>query len=154
MRRYLTTLVFAFAACLSWDVPGHAQAAQPRSAAGARVPALLVLVDTLSQEAPGYRILRFPVDGDVPSDVILLPRSADPELITDAIQALQMIRSHVQNRVDAPAMLRVRVDGRRVGRGRVLPWAGRVLGDLRSAAPRDLAGLGNVRAIRIWLPAP
>lgn len=153
MIRYRTVLVLACAACLA-SVPGHTQAPQLGPGTGARIPALLVLVDTLSHEAPRYRIVRLRIEGDNPSDAILLPHDADPQLITEAIQGLQLIREHAPETGDAPAVLRVRAESRPIGGGRVLPWAARVLGDLRRAATRHVPGLGNIRMIRIWLPRP
>jgi len=116
-----------------------------------RVPVMLALVDTLTGDAP-FRILR---RADVtPHDVILFRAGADWATLSAAVQDLLSIR-RVQGdttRSGAGAM-RVRQPGRTAAREvRMLPWARRVMEDLRRADSRVIAGVGTVPSVQIWLP--
>ncbi|HZG44090.1 MAG TPA: hypothetical protein VEY93_14175 [Longimicrobium sp.] len=152
MNRYLIALLIASAASPVCGGAAHSQPNQTIPVERSRIPALLVIVDTLSTINPRYRILR--TSGDPVSDAILLPRNADPEMVTEAILALQMIRQRAPGVGTAPAELRMRTVSEAHPMRRVLPWAGRIIGDLRRAPYGDMAPLGRVRSIQIWLPSP
>lgn len=120
--------------------------------ASSRVPVTVALVEHLPAADGPYAILRRP---DVaPNDVILLPRSAaNPRLLSDAVQALLLARRQGGDVPSAHGRMRVRLGQDAEGRERaVLPWAPRVIQDLRRAAPVDVAGVGTVPAVQIWLP--
>ncbi|HYW07888.1 MAG TPA: hypothetical protein VE913_13090 [Longimicrobium sp.] len=111
----------------------------------------LALVDTLAGEAP-FLILR---RADVaPYDVILLRADADSAALSAAVRDLLSIR-RVQGdttRTTAGAM-HVRRANRAPGQGvRTIPWARRVMDDLRMAERQTIAGVGTARAVQIWLP--
>jgi hypothetical protein len=114
-----------------------------------RVPVLLAIVDTLPDTQPRFRIVQL-ADTSAPY-VVLLPRDASPELLSEAVVALRLVwatsgsetRSAVF-RTAAPASTQTRPR-------RVLPWGNRVLQDLRAARARQIPGIGHVRAVRIWL---
>lgn len=115
-----------------------------------RVPVTVALVERLPQPGEPFVVLRR-ADG-VAEDVILLPATADAAQLSVAVQMLLVARQVDGDTASTRAFLRQRrPDGGNPPR-RVLPWAQRVLNDLRSAAPRPVADIGNVPAVRIWLP--
>lgn len=116
-----------------------------------RVPVTLALVDTLAGEAP-FRILRRA--NVAPYDVILLRAGADSAVLSAAVQDLLSIRQLQGDTASTGAgALRVRRPNRAPGqRVRMLPWARRVIDDLRSADRQTVAGVGSVPAVQIWLP--
>jgi hypothetical protein len=113
-----------------------------------RTPALVALSPDLRGAETPFRLARF--GGNSPRDVILLAPDADASVLTQAVEALMVVRR--QSGDDAArvgATFRAR---RPQQRPRVLPWAARVLQDVRSAAPREIPGVGRVRSVQIWLP--
>ena len=121
-------------------------AAHAQTASRARVPAWVAISPELDATAP-FRLARFA--GSAPHDVILLARHADATTLTQAVEALLAARRAGGNIPVSDSLLRVRQQARDA---RVLPWAGRVLADVRAAEPRQLPGVGRMRAVRIWLP--
>lgn len=117
----------------------------------ARVPVTVALVDSLPMDDPGYRILRRA--GGTPRDVILLRSAADGAIFSEAVRSLAVIRAVTGDTADASAFVRAHPSAGEPARTRVLPWAERVLNDLRSANPRVVPGVGRVRAVEFWLPA-
>lgn len=114
-----------------------------------RTPALVALSpDLRGAEAP-FRLVR--LGGNSPRDVILLAPDADASVLTQAVEALMVVRR--QSGDDAARVSATFRARRPQQRPRVLPWAARVLQDVRSAAPREVPGVGRVRAVQIWLPA-
>lgn len=95
-----------------------------------------------------FRLLRFgpanPAD-----DVIFLAPGADSTVLTEAIHALVAVRRETGDWTASDANLRVRGS---FTRDRSLPWASRVLQDARASRPRQVPRVGNVQAVRIWLP--
>lgn len=149
MRFFLNLLLLTTAISLGSQL--HAQqgaSARPVT----RVPVTLALLDTLSGDNP-FRIVR---RADLqPHDVILLRSSADSAALSAAIRDLLSIRG-VQGdtvRAGSSAALRVRRSpGGRRQPVRTIPWARDVMNDLRNSRPREVAGIGNVPAVQIWLP--
>jgi hypothetical protein len=124
-------------------------AAQSSTRPAPRTPALVALSPDLQGAEMPFRLARF--GGNSPRDVILLAPDADASELTQAVQALMVVRRHSGDDVPrVSATFRARHPQQRP---RVLPWAARVLQDVRSAAPREIPGVGRVRAVQIWLPA-
>jgi hypothetical protein len=101
------------------------------------------------QPSEPYRILRFG-RSDAKQDVILLGTAADAATLSRAIEALLAVRRAAGDVPESDAQMRVRSG---LSRRPVLPWAGRVLRDLSEAEPRHVPRVGQLRAVRIWLPA-
>jgi hypothetical protein len=147
LRIVVPTLLVALAAGL----PALAQTAiNPRQVA--RVPAALVLVDSLSQPGVPYAIQRRP--NASPHDVILLRTDASAAQLSEAIHSLLMVR---EARGDVPttaATLRIHPHGNAAVtlQRRPFPWAQRVFHDLHRASPASVPGFGNVRSVMIYLP--
>jgi hypothetical protein len=115
-----------------------------------RVPVTVVLVDTLSAER-GFLILRR-ADTD-PRDVILLGGAADTVALTEAVDELLLMRRAQGDTSRVTGTMRVRRTYSSAGGSpSILPWARRIVDDLRRAARRDVAGVGDVPAVVIWLP--
>jgi hypothetical protein len=97
----------------------------------------------------GFRILR---RADTPPhDIILLAPGADASALSEALAQLQTMRQVQGDTAAATGAMRVSRPGK--GRGpRMLPWAPRVLQDLRRAAARPVAGVGTVPSVQVWLP--
>ena len=142
----LLLLVLAAVVSAAGAVPDsgalHAQAASR-----ARVPAWVAISPEMDEAVP-FRLARFA--GRAPHDVILLAPHADAATLTQAVEALLAARRTGGDTPASDALLRVRQP---VQDARVLPWAARVLQDVQAAEPRQLPGVGRVRAVRIWLPA-
>lgn len=141
MRRMLLLLVMAV---LPLSTPAAAQA-------GSRAPAVVVISsDSQAGDTP-FRIARFA--GKAPRDVILLSPGADAAILTRAVEALLAARRQTGGHANTDAMLRVRPRSGATRRPPAnLPWAARVVEDVRAAAPREVPGIGKVRAVQIWLP--
>jgi hypothetical protein len=114
-----------------------------------RVPVTLVLVDELPAADGAFRVQRRAFE---PRDVILLRSDATRDQLTDAIRALLAIRQFDGDTPSRLGAMRMRPHQTHTGARREFPWSGRVLADLRRAEPQDVAGIGRVRAVRIWLP--
>jgi hypothetical protein len=112
---------------------------------------VLALADSLTSDAP-FRILR---RADVtPHDVILFRADADSATLSAAVHDLLAIR-RVQGDTtrSGTGAMRVRQPGRAAPRTvRMLPWARRVMDDLRRADRQVIAGVGTVPSVQIWLP--
>jgi len=147
MTRILTTAVLAAGLVLgaSW-LP--AQQGAPN-----RVPVTLVLVERLTQSGAPFVIERRP--DLTPRDIIVMRADATPDQLSDAVRSLLTIRQAGGDTATARGTMRMRPQSVAVGgaQRRALPWAARVLSDLQAAAARDIAGIGRVRAVEIWLPA-
>jgi hypothetical protein len=113
-----------------------------------RVPAWVAIDPELKGTETRFRLARFA--GSTPRDVILLQPDADATTLTQAVEALLAARRAGGDTPSSDALLRVRQPHHGA---RVLPWAGRVLYDVRAAATRQIPGVGRVRAVQIWLPA-
>lgn len=143
MRNLIRSLLLAFAVALVPSAFCAAQQAHP--AARARVPALVAISPDLQRAETPFRLARF--GGNSPRDVILLAPDADASVLTQAVEALMIVRR--QSAASTSATFRVQ----QTRPPRVLPWAARVLQDVRGAAPQEIPGVGRLRAVQIWLPA-
>jgi hypothetical protein len=128
---------------------GNGQQNAPRG--HPRVPVVVVMLDSALAASPGYRIVRR--HGGGPDDVIELAPTADAATFSDAVRRLMLVRRTTGDTASTGGEVRVRGGATPAGGGAALPWADRVLGDLRAADRRQVAGLGRVRTVRIWLPA-
>jgi hypothetical protein len=129
----------------------NSTAAQPATASNppTRVPVTIALVEQLPHPDAPFVILRRVNEAE--HDVILLPADADARQLSLAVQALLTARSVAGDTADSPATIRVRPrSGARAHRP--VPWIARVHGDLQRAAHRPIRGVGNARAVVIWLP--
>jgi hypothetical protein len=127
-------------------------AAQPAPASNppTRVPVTIALVEELPYAGAPFVILRRV--NEVEHDVILLPADADAQQLSLAVQALLTARSVAGDTAESPATIRVRPRSGEAGAHRQFPWIARVHGDLQRAAHRPIRGVGNARAVVIWLP--
>ena len=119
-----------------------------------RVPVTVVLVEGASADKP-FTILR---RADLaPRDVILLRADdADGKQLSAAVSDLLTMRELLGDTAsaDATGQLRLPSEGLSPDQARkALPWAQRVVNDVRKAEPQFIAGVGLVPAVEIWLPA-
>jgi hypothetical protein len=145
MRTLICALLLALAGAVVTQ--SFCMAQQPNGTARARVPALVAISPELQGAETPFRLARF--GGSSPQDVILLAPDADAATLTRAVEALMVVRRETGDVASASATFRVQQSRR----SRVLPWAARVLQDVRDAAPRAIPGIGRLRAVQIWLPA-
>lgn len=152
MRRFLACAVLTLVLLAVSAAENIAFAQVPR------VPVTIALVDqhpfgsersAISRRTPGTY-----ADG-LCADLILITRTAmTPRALTLAVQDLLAVRRIEGDAAESNRVMRIRPTQNREARanGSVLPWAGRVLDDLRAAQPRAIEGLGNARTLKIWLP--
>ncbi len=122
----------------------------PSGGAPTRVPVTVALAGELPDGAR-FQILRR-VDKN-PHDVILFAPGADSLAFSEAIQQLILIRQVQGDTARVGGAMRLRrpsLPNR--AQSLMVPWANRVLADLHRAAPSTIEGVGNVRAVQIWLP--
>lgn len=133
-----------------------------------RVPVTIVLADQLAQPDAPFVLHRRPTLA--PQDVIVVRSEATVNQLSDAIRALIIARQAGGDTARVAGKMRVRphtsgaaagtdstgLRGRRPDSARLprapFPWAERVLRDLRRAEKREVAGIGAVQAVEIWLP--
>jgi hypothetical protein len=115
-----------------------------------RVPAAVVLVDSLPQQGAPFVIVRR-VDV-APGDVILLRTGATAEHLSDAVRALMMVRQVSGDSATTARTMRVRPRQGAAQNRPVLPWAPRVIADVSRAQVENIPGVGPGRAVTIWLP--
>ena len=144
------TILFLCLTLLSVGTPPMT-APQPRGGQPNRVGATVVLVDSIGQRNAAFVIVRRP--GASPADLVLVRSDVDAVQLSDAVRGLLTARQADGDFASTAATFRVRPQ-QRAGAGArpVFPWAPRVLNDLRRAAPREISGIGRVRAVEIWLP--
>lgn len=129
--------------------PTAAQHREPRGRE--RVPALVVLVDSIRELDAPYVIMRRP--GSTPADLIVLRADADASQLSDAVRGLLTARLANGDVPPSAATFRVRPHQRGGAAAQpALPWAPRVINDVRRAPVREISGIGRVRAVQIWLP--
>jgi hypothetical protein len=140
--RLLLAAVVAF-------TPAVLTAQRTGTGAPTRVPLTVALVSELPRPGAAYEIQRRTTGND--RDVVLLLNTATPEQLSDAVRGVLTARQAGGDTATEAGTFRVRPHN---GPARtVLPWASRVLADLRDAHVRDVPGVGRVRAVRIWLPS-
>jgi hypothetical protein len=137
-------------AALVYGASSASAQAAPAGSPPTRVPVTIALVEQLPQPDAPFVILRRVNQAD--HDVILLPVGADAQQLSLAVQALLTARSVAGDTAESPATIRVRPHSGERSPHRQFPWIARVHGDLHRAARRPVAGVGNVRAVVIWLP--
>ncbi len=147
---YILTFGAALLGCLPVSVSAQADQSAARS------PVLIALVDTLPDTTPRFRVVR--LAGESRREVVLLPADATPDLLTAALETLRVLWAGGGDDASVAvggAMFRRAPATAETRPARVLPWADRVLRDLRDARPRHVPGVGHVRAVQIWLaPLP
>ena len=112
-----------------------------------RVPVTVALIDELpAAQAPFALLRRTAAEG---GDVIVIPSDADANLLSEAVRALLTVRRHQGDHAAQGGMMRVTG---RTSRPPALPWASRVLGDVRRTSPAPVPGVGTARSVVIWLP--
>lgn len=147
MTRYAFPLLAAMLLA-PLPLPAVAQG-QGAARAPTRIPVTIALVDREPSGGETWVIQRRP---DIaPNDVILLRSTADAGQLGEAVRTLLVVRQADGDRAVERRTLRIRPEQRQRG-GRAFPWVPRVLADLRRAEPREIAGVGTVRAVEIWLP--
>lgn len=129
----------------------HAESngSQPRHAP-TRVPLTIALVQVLPHRSAPFEIQRR-TSGEV-RDVVLLPETATAEQLSDAIRGVLTARLVDGDTATHARTVRVRPRSAGVAQRPPFPWAHRVLADLRRAPLQTMAGIGTVRAVKIWLP--
>lgn len=115
-----------------------------------RVPVTVALADRPLRRDAAYEIHR-EADG-VPHDLILLRRDSDAGQLSTAVRALMRIREVRGDVPTASAVMQTRKKEAREDARTPFPWAQRVIDDLQTAAPKELRGVGSLRAVEIWLP--
>jgi hypothetical protein len=144
LRTFLLVIV-----ALGGTAPDTA-AQQPRRGATRRVAATIVLVDSITQPDAPFVVVRRP--GSTPADLILIRTGVDAAGLSDAIRGLLNARRANGDFAGFAATFRVRPQQRGVSARPAFPWAARVLNDLHRAEPREISGMGRLRAVQIWLP--
>jgi hypothetical protein len=112
-----------------------------------RVPLTIALVQVLPHPSAPYEIQRRPS-----GDVVLVPESATAEQLSDAVRGVLTARLVEGDTARHGSSVRVRPRRPNSAQRPAFPWAQRVLGDLRRAPVQSVAGVGTVRAVKIWLP--
>jgi hypothetical protein len=117
-----------------------------------RVPVTVALAEQLDGDASAVILRRSNV---APHDVILLRAAgANGRQLSEAVLDLLTIREKMGDTPSTTAAVRVRPKAGAPGRvRRELPWAQRVVNDVRKAEVQDIPRVGNVRAVQIWLPS-
>ncbi len=121
-----------------------------RTGSTGRVPAAIVLVDSLPQQGAPFVIVRR-VDVS-PGDVILLRTGATAEHLSDAVRALMMARQVSGDSATTAGTIRLRPRQGVAQNRPTLPWAPRVLADVVRAQVQNIPGVGRGRSVTIWLP--
>jgi hypothetical protein len=115
-----------------------------------RVPLTIALVQVLPHRSAPFEIQRR-TSGEV-RDVVLLPETATAEQLSDAIRGVLTARLVDGDTATHARTVRVRPRSAGAAQHPPFPWTHRVLADLRRAPLRTVAGVGTVRAVKIWLP--
>jgi len=149
MKRVLRIL----AVILGVGLVARAAAAQDgqRVQAGRRVAAWVALAGEPIPGGEPFVVLRGVGPGR--DDVLLLRTDTDASQLSNAVRTLLTARSVAGDTAARPGTFRMRRQQARTAAPADLPWADRVVRDVRGAPIRDLPGVGRVRAVRIWLPA-
>jgi hypothetical protein len=141
-------LAIAGLAAASATLPAQQPAAGRRAV---RVPATVALADHPLNGGAAFLIQRRA--GSTPSDVILLGPGATDSTLSAAITTLLASRSIAGDVPATSAILRMRPQQSHARPHVHYPWAGRVVADLLKAPRTEVEGVGEYRALEIWLPA-
>jgi hypothetical protein len=127
--------------------------AQQGSRTPTRVPVTVALVERTENYGGDPVVLLRRTDLS-PRDVILLREdTATGKQLSEAVLDLLNIRGQMGDTASMTAAVRVRPHTGAPGRARrELPWAQRVVNDVRKAELQTIPGVGTVRAVQIWLP--
>ena len=129
---------------------GPAWAQQPaRTTRVERVPVTVVLREPTAAKA-SFSVLRRVAH--TPRDVIVLFGPATGQTLTDAVRTLLYARATQGDTATRDGVVRTRQSPSGHGNRRPYAWAERVVRDLHAAPPREVDGVGHVRAVQIWLP--
>jgi hypothetical protein len=118
-----------------------------------RVPVTVALVERLQDYGDGPAVILRRSDV-APRDVILLrAEAANAQQLSRVVFDLLAIRRQVGDTASITGAVRVRPQkGAPARTPRELPWAQRVVDDVRRAELQNIPGVGMVRAVQIWLP--
>jgi len=154
MMKLLPSLFLIVLLALAITGEGKALAAQQGNGVqqSTRVPVTVALLDRMPLLGSATVIQRRM--NSEPQDFILLQAdSANSIRLSAAVQDLLTIRRVQGDQTPADFITRVRMaEGAPGLTRRELPWAQRVINDVRRTDPQEIAGLGTVRAVKIWLP--
>lgn len=116
-----------------------------------RIPVTIVLLDELPQREEFFVVQR---RASVrPHDVILLRRNANPVQLSEAIRTVLTARQMSGDVPQHDVTIRRRPHRPEDAKPAEFPWVPRVMADLRASEFRQVAGIGEVKAVQIWLPA-
>lgn len=141
-------LLHAAAAVLLGRGPVAAQDGRaPTSTRVHRVPVIVAIAEPPTGGGRFEIVRRKSSDGP---DIILLTDSAGPAALSDAVRALMVVRRRDGDA--APATARIRTRPNPASTAGVIPWAPRVLDDVRARPVQPLGAYGPARWVQIWLP--
>lgn len=115
-----------------------------------RVPVTIIVSDRVPSDSR-FVVQRVPAAAR--RDRIVLRPDATGE---DLMVAINTLLSARQIEGDAPSVertLRIRPTQASNSRRVPYPWVARVLTDVRQSTPADVPGIGQARAVQIWLPS-
>lgn len=130
---------------------------RPNQDASTRIPVTVAIFDKLPYPGVISVIIRRTEgsfkDGSRPDLIVLGPNANNARGLSAAISDLILIRAQQGDTATSHRVIRLRPKGGARGRGESeLPWAQQVIDDLREARPQFIDGLGEARALDIWLP--
>ncbi len=152
MIKPLIALLLAASLAGASAVPTAAQG--PNTQTTARVPVTIVLVNQLPHNAAEPFLVQRRANANEHDVILLRASSATPKNLEEALQTILTARQAGGDLPVVSGTYRLR-PGAHAGaptKRRAIPWAGRVLADLRRAEPRDVPGVGLARAVQVWLP--
>jgi len=115
-----------------------------------QVPATVAMVDSLPIPGVPFVVQRRP--DQMPRDLILVRASATPDELSDAVWTLLTARLADGDYPATRAMVRMRPQQHSPAARKQFPGTPGILARLRKANPRAIEGIGNARAVAIWLP--
>lgn len=153
MIRLLKQTFAALSCCVILAV-GNAIAQQTAQSArpSTRVPVLVAITNTPNLSQQPFMVLRRA--GGAAGDVIVLREGTASA--AQLSQAVYMLLASRRTEGDTAQTVKAFGGEVRTAEGqpaRELPWAQRVIDDVRNAQPRAVPGVGRARAVQIWLPA-
>jgi hypothetical protein len=130
--------------------PGEAQSSHG-SRAHTRIPVTIAIAESVPGGGP-FMILRRA--NTAPRDMILVRRGVDAAVLSAAVRELLTVRQLQGDtaRTSGAVRTRRRSEGEHGRSLQPFPWVQRILDDLRRAPPQEVAGVGRVQAVQIWLP--
>jgi len=149
--RSVVTVLLVLVAWTATNAQSSQEETRRQNEIARRVAVTIVLTNKLPQGTTGAAILRR--HSVVPHDVILLAEpGADANQLSAALFTLAATREVMGDTASADATVRVPSSaGPQAWARRETPRAGRTLDRLRVASPREVAGVGTVRAYDVDL---